>query len=254
MVIWQCGQIRCLHLVRNRGGGHHEDFDRGWLDQWLKATCVMDIPSSLGETKCHHLFLSGARTIIMISKTVSVLLINLILERHNAVLSLVWSHLWTQNGQRNALAYPAKDHLPTDILWAAERSSWVLKDEFIRMAVIIKPRLSRPWHQGTIKPQPSTSCCLEMSSNIRTSSRKRTKSFQVSAHIPSRMGKGKKFWRFLASISVTSGMCLKCGIGTSGKISGQLSGWWKFFSLDVAYPSTTSHPWLGNPSSSIPTA
>ena len=108
---------------------------------------------------------------------------------------------------RNAPVYLAKE-LPFDtILQAVERSSWVLKvpkDEAIREAVTLKPQPSRLLRQqGIIKPRPSTNCWLETSSSAKTFSRKGVTSSKGSFCTTSR--KGKKFWRFLTSLSAAGG-------------------------------------------------
>ena len=55
--------------------------DGSWMDWWLMVAHSMMILDSLSESKCHHLFLAGTRTIMMISRMASVMWANSILKR-----------------------------------------------------------------------------------------------------------------------------------------------------------------------------
>ena len=94
-------------------------------------------------------FLTGwsARTIMMISETASVLKINYISKRYNAILSFLSPNLTFEHRMelRNALVYLVKEFLLLNIiLQVVEKSSNVLRDEAIRKMVSFKSQLSRP--------------------------------------------------------------------------------------------------------------
>ena len=129
------------------------------MDWWLVAVWDIVMPNSPDKTKCHHLFLAGAR-IIMISKIASVLWMNSILKRWDAVLSCLSLDLifeqWIE--LRNAPVYPAKDLLPSSlILLVAKKSSQVLRDDVIRNVVTCEAQPPRsPRQQASVRPRSST--------------------------------------------------------------------------------------------------
>ena len=89
--------------------------------------CLLMMANSLEEAKCHELFLMEARTLMMMTKTASVMWVNYVLKRCDAVLSKIFSNLMLKNKMELLSS--------TLILKAVEESTWVLYDEDMRKAV-----------------------------------------------------------------------------------------------------------------------
>ena len=95
-----------------------------WMDMWLFSVRSIVTANSTKKTKYHWLFLTGAQTLMMVTKTDSVLWTNSALKRLDAVLGKI-SNIITREYKMEVLSAPI-------ILETEERLIW---DEEIRKAI-----------------------------------------------------------------------------------------------------------------------
>ena len=136
------------------------------------------------------IFLAGARTIMIMSKTASVLWVNSFLMKCNAILSKISCGITDEHKMelRNAPAYPFEELLPSlTILWAVEN---VVRKAF---SFDRKPQATRPsrqqWFQGAARSRSSSSHCPESAFMTKAPARKGSSTSKPSSQI-TKQGKG----------------------------------------------------------------
>ena len=159
-----------------------------------------------------QLSLVGARCELLVAKKALTLWANVILKQRDAVLAKVKDSMLFESFMdlRNAKLSSGLDLFLAEVLEKAiEKSSKVLLDEAIRKAVSCDKPASRGkklhFSQSSCQQQQSNKSTVSSSGSSFQSSL--TSSSSKASSSSSHRGKGKKFWRFIASLAAAGGGC-----------------------------------------------